>query len=320
VKSSKVFSTKEAPTVAAYFDLKDGQVEGFKVEDDKRKICDKELACKKISFVWKRKNGADEITAWLSPEIRAGGLAALTLKGKATGATKNELETTIKLECGGCGTADKKDMGETAEDLLDGDLLAEPEEVLELPFNPFAKVKKGEWAAIRLDVDEGSRSETAVGNYEVIKAGKETVEIEATLKGNRGHDDSHTLEFSKGKAPNALEYLGRIIKGSTPRGDAPKVTGVKIVDEKKKVGDREFDCKKITFSFMEHTTRIKVKMWMSPDAKVMGLVAAELRIKERGGEVSIDMELGGFGDDEKTEWGKTAEQLTKKKKKKADDE
>src|SRR5689334_4017222 len=37
--ASKTFSTKNAPTVIEFFDLKEGKIEGFKVEDDKRKVC-----------------------------------------------------------------------------------------------------------------------------------------------------------------------------------------------------------------------------------------------------------------------------------------
>jgi hypothetical protein len=38
--------------------------------------------------------------------------------------------------------------------------------------------------------------------------------------------------------------------------------------------------------------------------------------------IKFTLELGGYGDDDKTDWGKTAEQLSKKakKKKKAEDD
>src|SRR5581483_9089017 len=131
-KASKTFSTKQPPTIAAYFDLKEGTIENVKVEDDKRKACDKDFACKKVSFVWKHDHNEDEMTAWLSPDVKAGGLVGFSMKGHLK--AKVELETQIKLECAGCGTGDKKDMGEAPDDLLDADMLAEPDEAAELPF------------------------------------------------------------------------------------------------------------------------------------------------------------------------------------------
>jgi len=320
-KAAKTFSTKETPTIASYFDLKGGTVENVAVADDKRKICDKDLACKKLTFSWKHDGANDEISAWLSPEVKCG-LAAFTLKGSIKGKDKVELETQIKMECAGCGNGDKKDMGDAPDDLLDPDMLAAPEEACDLPFHPLAKAKKGDWCAIRMEANFGGQSEIAIANFEVTKVGKETIEVEMTSKrdGRGGGGETQKLSFDATKTPNAMVYLGLLIKGSTPSGDVPKVSNVKIVDDKKTVGDHEFACKRMSFSFSEHGSNIRVKMWLSPDVKGMGLVACEIKAKERGADISIDIELGGYGDEDKTEWGKTAEQLSKKKKKKKDDD
>ncbi len=318
-KASKKFSTKQAPTVAAFFDLKEGEVSNVKVEDEKRSICGKELACKKLTFTWKHDHSVDEVTAWLSPDVKAGGLAAFKLSGHLK--AKVELATQIKLECAGCGTGNDKTMGESPEDILDADLLGEADEALEMPFQPFDKSKTGDWTAVRVEADMGGRVEVGVVNFEVVKAKKDSIELEVTMKRGPGAGDTNQIKLDRSKPLTVLEYASMIVKGRAPHGNEKvHVTGLKIVEDKRTVGEREFACKKISFSFKEHDSTIKVKLWVSPDSKGLGLVGGEVRAKRRGEDMKFDIELGGFGDDDKTEWGKTAEQLSKKKRKKTEDD
>ncbi len=313
--ATRKFSKKEAPTVVAYFDLKEGEVSSVKVEDDKRKVCDKELACKKLTFVWKHDHSEDEVTAWLSTEVKAGGLVAFNLKGTLKG--KVELATSIKMECGGCGTANDKTMGDSPDELLDAELLGEPDEALALPFDPFAKGKVGDWTALRVDNEAEGRTESGVLHFEVARLKKDAIELEATMKrvGRGGRDDSSTIKIERDKPLNVLEYVSLLVKGRRHQGDKVAVKGLKVVDDKRTVADHEFACKKVTFSFKEHSDlNVKVKLWLSPDVKGMGFVAAEIRAKRRDENLKMDLEVVGFGGDDKTEWGRTAEQAARKKK------
>ncbi len=90
------------------------------------------------------------------------------------------------------------------------------------------------------------------------------------------------------------------------------------------MGGREFSCQKVTFKIEDKGSKVKVKLWVSPEVKGASFVAAEIRVAVQGQEVSIDMETGGFGNGDTAEWGKTADDLLKaekeKKKKNADDD
>ncbi|HZU96974.1 MAG TPA: hypothetical protein VFF73_09795, partial [Planctomycetota bacterium] len=66
-------------------------------------------------------------------------------------------------------------------------------------------------------------------------------------------------------------------------------------------------------------SKVKAKLWLSADVHATAIVAMELKVNEGGRNMTISMELGGYGDDDKTTWGKPAEKLAKKKKKDEDE-
>lgn len=321
-KSSRKLSTKEAPGVAAYFDLKEGEVTDVKVEDETRTICGKELACKKLTFTWKHAPATDHVTAWLSQDVKAGGLAAFTMKGK-TEANGVELETRITLECQGWGNGDKADAGETPDGILDPDVAGEAtSEACDLPINPFTNAKKGDWTALKVEVSMGEHHDKAVLHFEESKVTKETVHLDAGAR-RQGDDKERTkaIEFDRTVTPSALDFLGVLVKGDKRSlSTNPTVTNVKVTDDKKTVGEKTFDCKKLSFTLAENSEKLKVKMWFSTEVKGIGVVAAEVHGSVGVGELSLEMELGGYGDADTTIFGKTADELSKKKGKKSDDD
>lgn len=314
-KAKKTFSAKEAPTVAAYFDLKEGTIQGFAVADDERTVCGVALACKKLSFVWKHGDAADEITAWLSPRIKAGALAAFKLRSKGRG--KVELDTQVRLECGGTGTEAKRALGEAPEELLSAKLLEALEGGAELPAQPFARAKKGAWAAYRLELEQQGETSREILELEVASATSDSVVIAPFRVGHQGEGQKRAFELDA--PPNVVEYAS-LFATSIALPEKGAINGARSAPEKLTVGDRDFDCTKLTFTLRTLDERFKVKLWLSSEIEGTGLVAAEVR---RFGEraATLTLEVGGFGDEDRTVWGKPAERLARKKnRKKSEDE
>jgi hypothetical protein len=319
-KSARSFSKKEAPSIMHYFALEEGKISETKIADEEREVCGKKLATKKLTFKWTKDNEVNEVAAWLSPEVR-GGLAAMEMRSTGGhGAEPREsggpLETAWKLSLGGCGTAEKKEMGESPEDLLEDAMLGEPDETSELPFNPVANAKEGDWAAYKFTLDDGEHSQVMVMDYEVTAATKTAVTLAQTVH-DKGRAEKREVELSRTKLPLAGEFVRRIFKDTS---EELPVSHVKLATEKHTVSDREFECQKLSFTINDRTARLKVKLWLSADVKAPAIVALEIKGNEHGRDVGATFELGGYGSEDKTEWGKTAEQLTKKKRKKSDDD
>jgi hypothetical protein len=320
------FSTKKAPTIEQLLGLKDGKVTDVKVTDESRKLDDKkELACKKVTFTWTQAANKYEGTLWLSPEVKGGGIVALHLKGHekgiGQGGAKGKdgeehkadllIESSTKLEVTGWGNGDKADWGESP-DADSGDDDAK----LKLPLDPFANAKKGDWAAYVVEVDMGERTEKAVMNFEVARLKKnESIKLDRSITGD--HNQEGDVTFALDDAIDPGQFVATIIK--SPRSDMPATRGGKVTDVKKKVGDKEFDAKQVSFAIDDGRSKVKVKLWLSADVHATSIIAMELKVNEGGRPMTISMELGGYGDDDKTTWGKPADKLGKKKKKDEDE-
>jgi hypothetical protein len=322
--SVRTFSTKEAPRIDQFFGLEEGTVSDVTAADDKRTVGQKELSCKKVSFIWTHNEDRNEVKAWLSSEVKGGGVVALEIKGhekgKGQGAEKGKdgeekkgdlvVESETKLEVAGWGTGDKKDWGDAPDDVLDDELLGLMEGGL--PLDPFAKAKNGDWAAYTLELDDGGSTERGTFNFEVTKAGKKKVELERTVKGP--HEGTGTVEFSREDAITIADYVTGLIE----RPEQASVSGVRVADDKRTIDGKEFSCKRVAFTMLVQSSRAKIKLWLSDEVAATGLVALEVKLS--GGKTgAFALELGGYGDDDKTLWGKTADKLGKKKKKKDDE-
>jgi hypothetical protein len=112
--------------------------------------------------------------------------------------------------------------------------------------------------------------------------------------------------FSSTGAPSVGAFVNRIFKGSS---GPPDTTRVQIVDEKRTLGERVLDCKRVSFVYKEGTKRVEGRFWLSSEVRAPGVVAAELEAHYMNEDHGVSFELAGYGDVEKTLWGKTLDEL-----------
>jgi len=99
-------------------------VTGVKVEEEKKKVAGKELACTKISCSWRRTKSvgpgmtvffsANKLTVWISKDVRGPGIVAYSLETKlGQGAT-----LFADAEVAGFGNAEKAEWGKKTNDIV----------------------------------------------------------------------------------------------------------------------------------------------------------------------------------------------------------
>ncbi len=186
-----------------------------------------------------------------------------------------------------------------------------------LPFNPFKNAVKSDLAQVyeTLKVRAGSDSKTVLNSYGTIVESVEGDEVKVTKmwKDQRtGNVLGQHFTFSKTEMPTVEEFLTLI---GVPW---PPTKGVKIEDEKRSAGGREWDCKKISYDSEKDGTVFHVKVWLSPLTRAGGIIGGTV---EHEGQVKVGADdklmriskkfvLAGYGGSGKLEWGKTPAQVT----------
>lgn len=177
-----------------------------------------------------------------------------------------------------------------------------------LPFNPFAEASEGDWMVFQV-VTPGTAFVINTVHCKVTKvAGDETTLLSTPLDaGSSDVDESEEQTFSRKEAPDLVRY----VFGGATQVD---LADVKTSDDTRQLSDgKKLECKLLTFTVPhpeEAGSRVEVKVWISPQVKGNGMVAVELK----GGELSSEIKLLGWGTAKETTWGKTADQVKAERK------
>jgi hypothetical protein len=164
------------------------------------------------------------------------------------------------------------------------------------PFNPVEKAEVGDWLAYRATVKDDKNKEVTTVLLEVTKVAGDDVTVKST-------ESMFEQVFSKKKTCTLHELTGA-------PSEAP-ITDVKVKDDKKKVGDKEFACKLVTFK-IGGTDPVEASLWLSPDVKVNGLVAMDGKgTGKENAALKIELEIVGYGAKDKTTWGKSRADVEK---------
>jgi hypothetical protein len=178
-----------------------------------------------------------------------------------------------------------------------------------LSINPYSKAKADDWAVYSFKVSSPDRTESAVMEMRVSKVEGSKVTIHE--KSSDGRD--RTRDAVDAKADLTIPAVLGLEEDA-------ELKDVKISDAKEKVGDAEVPCKKVTCLMAggREATPACVLL-VSESVKVTGLVSMEISMKDpKEGEVKVSFTLVGYGNGDKTEWGKSysdAEAAQKKEKK-----
>ncbi len=180
------------------------------------------------------------------------------------------------------------------------------------PFNPYANAAPGDWVCMVVratyDGDAGNLA------YPAVSVWTWTVE-------DSTNDDN--ADVKKATQPSIADVDGK--SHGFPRKGTLNVDGpggivgsfeeaavdASSEDEKKTIGDKEFDCKKV--SLASPAQDIKAVVWFSQDVKVNGLVALTQTVlldKEKNLHETLEFEVAGFGTKDGTVvWGKKPDEV-----------
>jgi hypothetical protein len=282
--------------------------------DEKHKVGDHEFACKKLSFTETHEGTKILGDVWIAEEVRAGMVVA-TLVRIVDPSDDKKVLFTGKLEIAGFGSKDAKDWGKTCDevsaarpedkkapetkpdDKKPDDKAEEKKPDVKLPFNVWAKARVGDWAVYSVetrDRDEPVKKEWMA--YVVEKVGRKTVTVVRT---NHGKKEQHVE--SSAAVVTVKKYIDIHSTGDW-------------TDEKHKVGGREFSCKKI--ALLEGSSKVKWTGEIRLSDEVHAGALVQSTVKMTDGEEKqvfslVKFQIVGFGSRDKTEWGKTLEEVSK---------
>src|SRR5579883_102025 len=159
----------------------------------------------------------------------------------------------------------------------------------QMPFNPFAKAKTGDWQSCPTTIRIGDESDTAVLNWKIARVDGE--KVFRVVESEDGEGAAGV--YSNATVPSIEEFLG---------GLEPNVIDeVKFERTTREVKGRAFPCVKVSFLVTtEDGDWIKVEKWMAKSVKGTGLAHATVNYMDF---VYLDMELAGFGNGDDVEWG-----------------
>lgn len=178
----------------------------------------------------------------------------------------------------------------------------------ELPFNPYAHVGAGDWycalVKARYDgkVPADARPAQSVWCWTgAAETDADKAVIAFDTKPAIASVPAAARTWSKKEAPKPEDYFG----GVKPE----EITDWKCEDEKKTVGEKEFDCKKVTVTLGTDS----IVVWLCAEVPVTGIVAMTMKSDLGGGSAEIiEIEAAGFKSTEpQAAWGKTLEELEK---------
>jgi hypothetical protein len=183
-----------------------------------------------------------------------------------------------------------------------------------LPYNPFTSAIKGDWSVctgtmslVPAGKSEG-RTERATFVVRILEAERWTVKVGLTqtvagiaLAEQRAALDPHESL--------SVESFLNLNDAGGPPADA-----VVASIETRTAAGRGFACRKVTCHMDVRGTKETVSLWLSPEVRGWGLVALSIAgVTKDGGKLSIEVELAGYGNDKRTDWGKRPEELEPRK-------
>jgi len=211
----------------------------------------------------------------------------------------------------------KDEKGDEGDD--DDDKPKKPEE--RLPFNPFAKAKKGDWSVcvgkMKVTMAGGGQGGMQIPDQKIkitmtvtdVTADEVTVSMKES--GGMGNNQNKKVTFSLKENPTFTKFFNG---DDTPRGDSP--SDWKCEDDKKTIGEKEFTCKKFSAKLKEKGAMgmdAKISLWVSDQTKGWGLLALTLKGSSQGGNgmpgtsITMDMEVKGYGNGDTADFGKKPE-------------
>jgi hypothetical protein len=209
---------------------------------------------------------------------------------------------------------DKKEKGDEGDD-DDEDKPKKPQE--KMPINPFAKAKKGDWSVClgKMKMNMGGQKIDQKMKFIIRVKDVDNGGVTLTMKqeasggfgGGGGREETAT--FNLKELPTVQKYMS--MNDNQRGGDGEEMSDWKTEDDKKTVGGKEFGCKKVSCKMKDKMgSDMKLVMWVTDETKGWGLVALTLKgtIPQGGGTVQMDMELKGYGNGDKADFGKKPEE------------
>jgi hypothetical protein len=293
--------------------------------DEKKTVAGREFACKKVTFKTKKEfdltsRGAGsgvyshKWTVWLSAEVKGAGIVAVDDEGEVRGKGVAEDERSLRFEVVGFGTDDKAEWGKLASE-VDFSKEVEPAPArIPLPFNPFETAKVGDWQALVQTVrQKGVKEEyKLVLTNRVSKVTDDSIEFDYEMRvGDQKKPDK--AKYPRKEMP-ALEDVGNLRPG--------EAKDLKVEDAKVTLGDKTFDCKKLSYNVRrvfaqggrKVVNRMEIALFVSPAMPARGVVRLEMKSVQSGAtpepeEGSMTLEVVGYGHEDKVEWGKRGEDV-----------
>lgn len=165
------FAVDERPALADIFNFsRASKVENLATTDEKRKVGDEDLDCKKLRFTVTDAHSKDDYTVWLSPRVRGIGLVAFTQEIHIPG--QNVRRETAEIEA--YANADDRDA--------------------RLPIDVFKDTREGDWTLLRT-----SWTDWKVVTWRVESADEKNVRLAC---GKR------TVTIDRSRPPTVLELFG----------------------------------------------------------------------------------------------------------------
>ena len=200
---------------------------------------------------------------------------------------------------------EKKEAGDEGDD--DDDKPME-----KLPINPFAKAKKGDWSVClgKMKAEVGGQKMSEKIKLTVRVKDIDEKEITCTMQQAGGPMGGQRPEqkttFSLKENPPFDRYMSM---SDQEKQGGDELADWKVEDDKKTVGGKEFTCKKITAKIKDKMgTDAKLTMWVTDEAKGWGMVAMSIKGQLMGGgSLQMDVEMKGFGNGDKADFGKKPE-------------
>lgn len=200
--------------------------------------------------------------------------------------------------------------------LVAGLAAAQEPAAVRLPLNPFAKAKEKDWSAciaVVRSTTGGVTVEAKVGFVHAISmVGEKAVEVVSRLtipdlERRRFAKADFRATYSLGEAPTLVSFLNMTQLPTTNR--LTRVEDVRVDDDKRKAGGREFACRRVRFVLREGTATDEYAIWFCDEVKGWGVVALTRHAKGKDTEETMDLELAGYGSGPDTLWGKTLDQV-----------
>lgn len=205
-----------------------------------------------------------------------------------------------------------------------------------LPFSPIEKTEKGHWLLLTGRQDVGSGLSSSSEHTVLFKTTKVVAQVEATISSSHVSKETTRAGGGVSKAepektetaslkdgPNVTRLLALL---PVHVGKDAKFSRWRVEDEARTVHGKELSCKKVSFRFTWASERITgdkttayrqttdVSIWLSADVKAPGIVALESSFEATGyspAHGKLELQVRGFGSGEKTEWGKSKDELDK---------